>query len=576
MHLLRFLTPLNRDKLMINEHYKHDFVRTVANEFLTELRHLGDRMFPKTTAHTTNNEDQFGSSWEETSLLNLLFDQGFLPSYAFPREVRSFVIEEWKHNKNGQWRIGIKQRPEQSIDIALSEYTPGRELIIDKVTYNVGGIYVDPFPGATLANRVPSAFKPVRNAFALCFNCGYTHHEQSTSKDGMFNDQCPLCRSPLKAEEILDPPGFAPEKARPLEQGQTHGNGSTQSRAVTQVKLVLPLTDKDDFTHRAASGRIAWSYAEHRELLIANCGIDGKGFSICRSCGAAAIGEPPWIHQVHERPFLLPKWAGPPKCNGSDGIWHGYLGHTFHSDLLLLRFLWPTGVSYEVGQFWMRDALDTLAQALLLAATRLLDIATTELQVGWSYTIAAPGTAGVEAALPRMADFFLFDTLSGGAGYATQVGQYVEPLLASTQRILDTCPEHCERSYYRCLRTYLNRMIHQRLDRHLASTLLRAIVNGKAPAKLPISQQAEQLEMLRQFLELAGTVECQREVELHGIPVPLLVRTSHESYAIGTYPVQQDRQAVGHALDALPTKQVRLFSDYELVHNLPTIAQSLL
>ena len=119
-------------------------------------------------------------------------------------------------------------------------------------------------------------------------------------------------------------------------------------------------------------------------------------------------------------------------------------------------------------------------------------------------------------------------------------------------------------------------MLHQRLDRHLASTLLRAIVSGKAPATLTISQQAAQLEMLRQFLELSGAVECQGEVVMHGIPVPLLIRTARGSYAIGTYPVQQDRKVVSHPLDTLSAKHVLLFSDYELAHNLPNIAQSLL
>ncbi len=175
-----------------------------------------------------------------------------------------------------------------------------------------------------------------------------------------------------------------------------------------------------------------------------------------------------------------------------------------------------------------------------------------------------------------MADFFLFDTLSGGAGYATQLGRYIEALLAQAQQALDTCPEQCERSCYRCLRTYSNRIIHQRLDRHLAGVLLQAIVSGKAPATLTVAQQAIQLDMLRQFLELAGVVECQRERVQQGVRVPLLARTVHGTYAVGTYPVQQDRQVVRHPLDALPTSQVRLFSDYELAHNLPSTAQSFL
>ncbi len=560
---------------IMNEQQKREFVHTVANSFITDLRHLGEQLFPKNvTGANKDQNNQFGSSAEESLLLDLLFEHGFLPTYAFPREVRSFVIEEWKQSRNGTRRIGIKQRPQQSIDVALSEYAPGRELVVDKETYRVGGIYVEPFPGMPPANRVSSVFKRRRNTFALCFHCGYTHQEPSSITTNPPNEQCPVCQAPLVIEEILDPPGFAPERGKSLEPGKIREDGSVQSGTVTQVQLVLPLTDADDFGQITAGRHVLWSYAEHRELLIANCGVDGNGFSICRSCGVTAPGNPSWLHKDHERPFLVPTWISTSgKCNGLEGIWHGYLGHTFHSDLLLIRFLWPISVNYQVGERWMRDALDTIAQALLLAATRLLDIAASELQVGWNYTIAAPGSPPP----PRMADFFLFDTLSGGAGYATQVGQHIDTLLSQAQYILDTCPEQCERSCYRCLRTYTNRIIHQRLDRRLAGTLLRAIVSGKAPDTLPLAQQAQQLDLLRQFLELTGGgVECQRESVQHGISVPLLLRTSQGSSAIGVYPVQQNRQVIQHPLDALPKSQVQLFSDYELMHNLPNIAQLLL
>jgi len=56
----------------------------------------------------------------------------------------------------------------------------------------------------------------------------------------------------------------------------------------------------------------------------------------------------------------------------------------------------------------------------------------------------------------------------------------------------------------------------------------------------------------------------------------MLLKLRYETYAIGTYPVQQERQLVTHSLDRLPAKQVRLFSDYELAHDLPKVAQLLL
>lgn len=554
----------------LNEQNKLHYVRTVARELISRLRHIGEQLFPLEEA--AKGGDDFAFHPDEMMFLDLLFEHGLLPSYAFPREVRSFVIEEWKQNSRGNKRVGIKQRPEQSVDVALAEYVPGRELIVDKETYRVGGIYVDPFPGATVANRVPSLFKQTRSIFAFCTHCGYTHHEELSTTAS--SNQCPLCQKPLTVEEILDPPGFAPERARSLEQSRQHSTPTAAERTATQVKLVLPLTDEEDFGQQTADGRVAWSYAEHRDLLLANCGPGNRGFSVCRSCGAAAPGEPLWLHKPHERPFLVPNWMPVSRlCNGSDGIWKGYLGHIFHSDLLLLRLRWPKGVAYQIGQPWMRDAFDTLAQAFLLAATRLLDIAPSELQVGWSYTVAAPNTSHLTP--PRMADFFLFDTLSGGAGYATQVGRYVEQLLKEAQYILDTCPERCERSCYRCLRNYANRIQHHHLDRRLAGTLLRAIISGEPPASFSVAQQAGQLAMLQQFLELSGEVTCECTANVQGQIIPLLVKTDYGSYAIGTYPVQQDRDITGHPLDVIKTRPVRLFSDYELTHNLPDVAGKL-
>jgi len=121
----------------------------------------------------------------------------------------------------------------------------------------------------------------------------------------------------------------------------------------------------------------------------------------------------------------------------------------------------------------------------------------------------------------------------------------------------------------------VNRILHHHLDRYLAGTLLQAIISGHAPVTPTIEQQTGQLEALRQFLELAG-VECQHGGVLQGVNVPMLVKMAHQTYAVGTYPVQQERQLVRHPLDILPARQVRLFSGYELAHNLPHVAQSLL
>jgi hypothetical protein len=554
------------------------FVREVANTLVINLHALGSQLFPsepsvnKNTKNSKNaknadtQEEAFPTDNDEM-LLNVLFEHDFLPTYAFPREVRSFVIEKLKEGADGKRRIGIEQRPQQSVDIALSEYAPGRELIVDKATYRVGGIYVDPFPGSTLTTRVSSHFHRPATIFVLCMKCGYTRVKQPDEQQGRH---CPLCDDPLMIQEILDPPGYAPERARSLEQSQLR-NDKTRNGDAMQVKLVLLPDASDTFNQCIADGRIAWTCTDHHQLLIVNSGNDNQGFSICRACGAGAQGDPTWLHQNHQRPFLIPPWMSAARlCTGPQGIWQGYLGHVFYSDLLMLRLQWPTGVAYQIGSPWMRDALDTLAQAFLLAATRLLDISTSELQAGWSYS-----TTAQENLQERVAYLFLFDTLSGGAGYATQVGQHIERLLKETQNILADCPDQCERSCYRCLRTYQNRMLHHRLDRQLAGTLLKSIVSGLASEAFSVARQIEELQMLQHYFELNGAI-CQQSVVIQGVTVPLQVKAQGKTLLLGAYPVQQDLQVNKHPLSALSGTQVQCFNDYELAHNLPQIAQTLL
>ncbi|WP_322480972.1 DUF1998 domain-containing protein, partial [Thermogemmatispora sp.] len=506
---------------------------------------------------------------KEVLLLDLLFDEGLLPQYAFPRELRSFVIEKKHHQQ-----LGIQERPQQSVDIALTEYAPGRELVVNKETYRSGGIYVALFPGLAPGHGpspVERFFEQPRRRFLLCLICSYLTEvtgqgERSSASTEAQERPCPQCGWPLLEQEILDPPAFAPWGASSISSG--HDPQQEPGIIYTATHQVMPLSIRDSLAWRMPNGGVAWEYKEHQELLIINAGPGGTGFTICRSCGAAVVGRKVAAlegssYHGHPRPFLSTQ--GKQWCK-SRSYWYGYLGHVFRSDLLLLRLTLPGGTRYEVGQSWLADAAHTLAQALQLAATRLLDIQPGELRIGWNYTPTFEGEAAGSSI-----DFFLFDALAGGAGYATQVGQEIEQLLGMTLQILKECPEHCEQSCYRCLRNYGNRVLHYRLDRHLGQRLLQAIVEQRAPAAFSLEEQKRQLGDLAQFLRLQG-YRCHQPGRLAGQLVPLLVEGEYgDVLAVGTYPVEQDYKQTGHPLQELGPR-VCLVSDYALRHNLPGVA----
>ena len=96
-----------------------------------------------------------------------------------------------------------------------------------------------------------------------------------------------------------------------------------------------------------------------------------------------------------------------------------------------------------------------------------------------------PALNSEEGAAGTLVEVFLYDTLAGGAGFSPQLVSRGIELFQTALKILEDCPEGCDASCYRCLRSFRNRIDHALLDRHVGAQLLRHILTGGAP---PFSQ----------------------------------------------------------------------------------------
>ena len=56
-----------------------------------------------------------------------------------------------------------------------------------------------------------------------------------------------------------------------------------------------------------------------------------------------------------------------------------------------------------------------------------------------------------------------------------------QELLERALWVLKACPEECDASCYRCLRSYKNKIEHSLLDRHAGAELVEYLVTGKLP-----------------------------------------------------------------------------------------------
>ncbi|MEN1478532.1 DUF1998 domain-containing protein, partial [Pseudomonas aeruginosa] len=207
----------------------------------------------------------------------------------------------------------------------------------------------------------------------------------------------------------------------------------------------------------------------------------------------------------------------------------------------------------------LEDALHTIAEALRLAASRhrQLDLDPAEFGSGFRVVPVLQNEA-------RMLDIFLYDTLSGGAGYAEVAARNLPDILADTLVLLENCT--CDTSCTECLDHFHNQHIQDRLDRKLGAALLRYGIFGEEPRCSPPNVQEVTLSQLCASLELEG-FRCLPG----GMPeAPMLVERGGYRMALGAFPGLIGRPEFAHAVNSAQNVHGNLaLNEYLLRSNLP-------
>jgi len=425
----------------------------------------------------------------EEHLIEFLFSRGFLPAYAFPRDLCALQIEE--NQPHGRFPpFKIVQRPQQGLNIALSEYAPGRFVVVDKKTYRIGTVAA----GGTSAvvNRAERLFAN-RRFYVHCTACEYTI---GFAKNPVVNQTCPLCKSmPMVSKAAIEPEVVFPDGGREIDE---YDDEQTFTTVTTAQLSVAEGSSEFQFRPFGSSGNLAFARDQH--LAMVNKGEEDSqymGFLVCNLCGKTGDRNTPL--GPHMRDYkTFPKAPG--RCNGE--FEDVYLGYGFSSDVLLLRIPLKPQFRFDPVQKTERepisDALLSLAEAIVISIGRTLEIDVREINSGFRFGLQADD---------RYADLFFYDTLSGGAGYATQAGEQFEAVMRCARAVLGHCT--CGSSCTECLRHFGNRFHHNRLDRWLALDLLNYILDGNLPEAFPINSQRSILTPLIDMLTLAGWTEAQ-------------------------------------------------------------------
>ena len=213
---------------------------------------------------------------------------------------------------------------------------------------------------------------------------------------------------------------------------------------------------------------------ERKHLLVSNTGPKKDGYTYCVKCGCIeATSEPtPLLTATHPKPYPDEK---EPNCEGAGTTRHIVLGTDFITDIALFSLEVAAPLRLKPGQYATDVALRTVSEALAKAASLILEIEPGELMAEYRPSLTPEGRDGLKA------EIFLYDTLPGGAGFASQLVGHGAYLFKRALQIVQTCPENCDASCYRCLRSFKNKFEHALLDRHVAADLLEYVITGALP-----------------------------------------------------------------------------------------------
>ena len=447
-------------------------------EFCADLHASLEEMYNKLCDHPELfSVSSSKSGLVEKSLFDALYEEGIIPTYSSPMN----VVYTYISDLNGE----LKHAVDRGLDIAISEYAPGRAIVVDKQTYQIGGLY---YPGSEqqYGHDVNPAKYYVEDPNYLksiisCPDCGWFDLYEEKTK------ACPFCgNTNLKvSRKMLRPWGFAPRNGDSIPEAQIE-----EEYSAVQQPLYSTLPEGEEMNFISGCENIRIASRTNQRIIMINKGPNNDGFMICAECGAAMPGSKPSVLNDLKRPYHVNK--APCKHRESVNV---NLGYDFITDMLVLEFsIDPNQINIRRSENpWLNRAAQSLAEALRLVASNKLDIDFSELVTG--YRLRTNRNSA-------FVDIYLYDNLSSGAGYAVGVAGMIDELLKEVKVLLTSCT--CSSACSNCLKHVQNQHIHGILDRFAALQLLEWGVSGINAAPLSNDQQIELLEPITDILMRSG------------------------------------------------------------------------
>lgn len=388
-------------------------------------------------------------------LLGSLADRGFLPGHGFPTDVVSFMPGKEFKSPQDTAQDGARQfrtvGPQRSLDLAIRDYAPGSEVVLDGLVHKCAGVTLNWKRPASEENL--AEIQSLRH-FWRCAECGATDTRRSGGPD-----VCRICGSEQPdSVEFLRPAGFSVD---PRERAHA------ETETLSYVPPEDPVVSARGASWRSLPAPELGRYRCSREGLVYYSnrgGPSGFGYAVCLQCGRAeadtdnrGLAAPPPALVVH-KPLRYRR--GQDLCPGNDKPFsikrNISLGFEITTDVFELQ------LQHRLG----RPGAHALIIALREALAQELGIEADEMGFAVGQSRNALGALAVS--------LFLFDRAAGGAGFAVSFEHLLRPVIGRAEQILDCETPGCEKACAACVLTSDAPDGNNDLDRSAALEFLRA------------------------------------------------------------------------------------------------------
>lgn len=407
-------------------------------------------------------------------LLRDLAARTFLPGYGFPTDVvnfDNFTIEDYLKTKRSRRQeredniARYKGLPSRNLPVAIREYAPGAEVVLDGRVFRSAGISLHWHNLS--GNSKESQKLDIAWRCHVCGQVGYEEGLGQTSELICSNHECRALIKSTNIRQVLQPSGFVTDAYE-----QPSNNIQHQKYIPVQKPWVFIQTERTPLPNPALGSMAA---AQEGRIFHHSAGEHGQGYALCLECGRAESMTPrgDFPPELHPQKNHLPPRPGKEDrdnnnqrtpCHGSGNVRPGiYLGATAHTDVFELTLCNPeTGEYFSDSNHEDKKIALTLAVALRAALAGTLGISRDEI----GYTTRPSRLPDGRAVLVIQ----LFDIVSGGAGFASSAPEHIERLLREMAANLEC--DFCKTGCNECLLDSQTRHDHSMLIRELAAQWL--------------------------------------------------------------------------------------------------------